>query len=229
MLTGNLAIASHKRSMFVPSSLISPHLLSSQVLPPAQTVFVIISSDQDYRHHFQLLQNSGYAVIVIHDAKTDRWGNVMELQATEAYRWGDIIPHSKHKPHKKITSDPSSSASSCSASHSPGVKIESDAVSPSPEVGSQENHSESPPVAAAPVCAVTQQSESSQSGPPALAAATTGAIAGRDDESDWLTGVCTNWNKSYGFCQGTSPLHFPSPSPPLPSPLLVSSGPTEFV
>ena len=34
----------------------------------ANTTFVIISSDQDFRHHMQVLMNAGYAVIIIHNA-----------------------------------------------------------------------------------------------------------------------------------------------------------------
>ena len=43
----------------------------------ANTTFVIISSDQDFRHHMQVLINAGYAVIIIHNAlkviRQNRW------------------------------------------------------------------------------------------------------------------------------------------------------------
>lgn len=148
-----------------------PPLDFSQVLPPSQTVFVIISSDQDYRHHFQLLRNSGYVVVVIHDAKTDGWVNVMELHATEAYRWGDIIPHSKPKSKRKSTGDSSSPppVSSMESNTTQVVEI---------------NHREVP----ISVAAIAQPSEN-----PRLDTSTS---------SDWLIGICTHWNKSYGFCQG---------------------------
>jgi hypothetical protein len=150
---------------------------------------VIISSDQDYRHHFQLLRNSGYAVIVIHDAKTDRWVNVMELHATQAYRWGEIIPHTKPKPvtQKKSTSD--------SSPHSPLLSpIESNT---DPQVVNQTNHRET----SKPPTAITQPNEISQVGP--------GPSAAGGGSSEWLTGICTNWNKSYGFCQGALALNHP--------------------
>lgn len=49
------------------------------VLQPAVTTFVIISSDQDFRHHMQLLQNQGFTVIVIHNANNDKWSQVLEM------------------------------------------------------------------------------------------------------------------------------------------------------
>lgn len=47
-----------------------------QILPPVSCVFVIISSDQDFRHHYQLLTSAGYRVLVIHSANTRKWSEV---------------------------------------------------------------------------------------------------------------------------------------------------------
>lgn len=61
------------------------------VLTAAHTTFVIISSDQDYRHYYQLLNSSGYEVIVIHNAVTRPWVQVLEMHAHRAYRWPDLM------------------------------------------------------------------------------------------------------------------------------------------
>jgi hypothetical protein len=55
------------------------------------TTFVIISSDQDFRHHMLLLLNEGYRVIVIHNAPPGKWSQSLEMQASEAYRWQEDV------------------------------------------------------------------------------------------------------------------------------------------
>lgn len=62
-----------------------------QLLNPACTTFVIISSDQDFRQHVQLLTNAGYKVIVIHEAKNDNWKNALEMHATAGYDWSAVM------------------------------------------------------------------------------------------------------------------------------------------
>jgi hypothetical protein len=64
------------------------------VLPHAETTFVIISSDQDFRHYYQLLNSAGYEVIVVHNAGPGpcaKWVQVLEMHAHKAYRWCDIM------------------------------------------------------------------------------------------------------------------------------------------
>lgn len=62
------------------------------VLPPADTTFVIISSDQDFRHYYQLLGSRGYEVIVVHNARNgSNWVQVLEMHTHRAYRWLDIM------------------------------------------------------------------------------------------------------------------------------------------
>ena len=61
------------------------------VLDPHHTTFVIISSDQDFRHFYQLLKGEGYGVIVIHEAIEGNWVKVLEMHADCAYRWRDIM------------------------------------------------------------------------------------------------------------------------------------------
>ena len=58
------------------------------------TTFVIISSDQDFRHHYQLLSGAGYKVIVVHDAKGGTWTQVLEMHADKAFLWRDIMENS---------------------------------------------------------------------------------------------------------------------------------------
>ena len=62
-----------------------------KVLDPRHTTFVIISSDQDFRHFYQLLKGEGYGVIVIHEAIEGNWVEVLEMHADFAYRWRDIM------------------------------------------------------------------------------------------------------------------------------------------
>lgn len=61
------------------------------VLDPTTTTFVIISSDQDFRHHYQLLSGAGFKVIVVHDAKGGTWTQVLEMHADKAFLWRDIM------------------------------------------------------------------------------------------------------------------------------------------
>jgi hypothetical protein len=64
------------------------------VLPHAETTFVIISSDQDFRHYYQLLNSAGYEVVVVHNAGPGpcaKWVQVLEMHAHKAYRWCDIM------------------------------------------------------------------------------------------------------------------------------------------
>lgn len=98
MLIVNLRIESHKKLKLVillllicHSSLLLTCFSFFKVLSPSCASFVVITSDQDYRHHFQSLRNSGYSIIVIHNASSSNWINVMELHSTEAYHWNDIM------------------------------------------------------------------------------------------------------------------------------------------
>ena len=62
-----------------------------QVLSPENSHFVIITSDQDFRHHFQLLRNGGFGVIVIHNASPGKWKQALEMHATAGYLWSDVM------------------------------------------------------------------------------------------------------------------------------------------
>lgn len=61
------------------------------ILNPSQTTFIIISSDQDFRQHIQLLSNASFEVIVIHNAMTEQWRAAIEMYASQAYLWNDIM------------------------------------------------------------------------------------------------------------------------------------------
>lgn len=62
------------------------------------TVFVVISSDQDFRHHTTLLQSAGYRVIIIHNASQGIWAKTLEMHSTETYRWQEDIIREKTPP-----------------------------------------------------------------------------------------------------------------------------------
>jgi len=67
------------------------------LLQPSLTTFVIISSDQDFRHHIQLLANNGFEVIVIHDATSSSWKTALEMHATRSYVWSSFMVPSVDK------------------------------------------------------------------------------------------------------------------------------------
>ena len=83
------------------------------VLKPSDTTFVIISSDQDFRHSYQLLSSSGYEVIVIHNVAQDSNSlKVLAMYANRTYSWTEImskndtlIPNSVEKIHDILNSD----------------------------------------------------------------------------------------------------------------------------
>ena len=62
-----------------------------QVLNPGSTTFIILSSDQDFISHMQLLQNSGFHVVVIHKANSEKWKTSLEMHANEGYSWADVV------------------------------------------------------------------------------------------------------------------------------------------
>eukprot|EP01032_Pedospumella_encystans_P008315 gene8315-9887_t len=62
-----------------------------QLLNPALTTFVIISSDQDFRQHMQLMSNAGYKVVIVHDAKHESWRNTLEMHASLSFEWGQAV------------------------------------------------------------------------------------------------------------------------------------------
>ena len=61
------------------------------VLRPETTSFVLITSDKDFRSQIQLLTGAGYKVIIIHSATHDDWRLSLEMHATQAFRWADVI------------------------------------------------------------------------------------------------------------------------------------------
>ena len=76
-----------------------------QVLkPPERVSFMLISSDNDFRHHIQLLTNTGYEAIVVHNAQeikvdgktistNNSWQQALELHATKAFHWKEIVDY----------------------------------------------------------------------------------------------------------------------------------------
>eukprot|EP00605_Chrysophyceae_sp_TOSAG23-4_P002780 GSChrysophyteH1.ASY1.ANO1.3064.1 assembled CDS len=61
------------------------------VLTPQNTSFVLISSDKDFRSQVQLLISSGYKCYVIHNALHEDWKLSLEMHATRAFLWTDVV------------------------------------------------------------------------------------------------------------------------------------------
>ena len=61
------------------------------VLPPESTTIVVISSDQDFRTHLQQLTRAGFRAIVIHDAPEGQWRSALEMHASQAFLWKNVM------------------------------------------------------------------------------------------------------------------------------------------
>eukprot|EP01041_Mallomonas_annulata_P010087 gene10087-21022_t len=66
-------------------------LQEMQVLVPSLATFIVITSDQDFRHHFQLLTGRGYRVIVIHKAANSKWSEALGMHCSQAFHWDEIL------------------------------------------------------------------------------------------------------------------------------------------
>jgi cold shock CspA family protein len=64
-----------------------------QILIPEFTTFVIISSDQDFRQHIQLLSNAGYRTIVVHEARHESWRSALEMHASSSVEWSTVLKY----------------------------------------------------------------------------------------------------------------------------------------
>jgi hypothetical protein len=54
-------------------------------------VFVLISSDQDFRNHLQLLQNQGFEVIVIQDSQSERVKQTLSMHVNRCVDWRTTV------------------------------------------------------------------------------------------------------------------------------------------
>ena len=62
------------------------------VLPPAATTIVLISSDQDFRNDVQLAVQRGFDVTVLHNApKNTRHAQTLAMYATRVFHWVDDV------------------------------------------------------------------------------------------------------------------------------------------
>jgi len=62
------------------------------VLPPAATTIVLISSDQDFRNDVQLAVQRGFDVTVLHNApKASRHAQTLAMYATRVFHWVDDV------------------------------------------------------------------------------------------------------------------------------------------
>jgi hypothetical protein len=64
-----------------------------QILLPELTTFVVISSDQDFRQHLQLLSNAGYTTMLIHEARNENWRRTLEMQAGTGVQWSEVLSY----------------------------------------------------------------------------------------------------------------------------------------
>jgi hypothetical protein len=69
-----------------------------QILIPEMTTFVIISSDQDFRQHIQLLSNAGYRTVVVHEARHESWRSALEMHANSSVEWSTILQYLPVRP-----------------------------------------------------------------------------------------------------------------------------------
>ena len=61
------------------------------MLSPQHTIFIILSSDMDFRNHMQLLQNAGFHVVLIHQARNDKWKTTLEMHSSESFEWKCVM------------------------------------------------------------------------------------------------------------------------------------------
>lgn len=104
------------------------------VLDPSQTTFVIISSDQDFRHHYQLLSGAGFEVILVHDAKGGKWMQALEMHVGRSFLWKDIMGHREfqHDLDGRIVGEiKGSCSSSVGTEHCMADEVEEDDRGPS--------------------------------------------------------------------------------------------------
>jgi len=145
-----------------------------QLLNPALTTFVIISSDQDFRQHMQLMANAGYKVVIIHDAKHESWRNTLEMHASMSFEWGQVV-----------------TAPSDDTAESP--QQESRDPSPAPPIAT--TSTTAVPSASSSQAKLQTQETSTTAG---------GARSGRDQVKEalavgWRIAVCQRWSSAFGF------------------------------
>jgi hypothetical protein len=62
------------------------------VLSPALSTFVVLSTDLDFRHHYQLLRTAGFTVVVIHAAQDSKCASALEMHADQVFDWrADVL------------------------------------------------------------------------------------------------------------------------------------------
>ena len=157
-----------------------------KVLSPSSTSFVVITSDQDYRHHFQSLRNSGYSIIVIHKALSSNWINIMELHSTEAYHWNDIMMTTPTIPTTTITTSSSSTTTISTISDKKKVKKKHKSTNKNEQLNQEVTSIETNEITHPETSSMNESS-------------TNETLI--ETPTDWLEGVCTRWKAAYGFCR----------------------------
>jgi cold shock CspA family protein len=157
-----------------------------QLLKPEISTFVLISSDQDFRQHIQLLTNAGYRTIVVHEARNENWRRMLEMHASMGVQWSTVcaVAH--------VTGD----ASATPATDIDGPIIAATAPSHTPQHAKQNHAAQS----AAPSKATEDRSQSIAS----VKTETDSKEHHRDRTLEaaavgWRVAVCQRWASAFGF------------------------------
>lgn len=149
----------------------------AQVLSPESAAFVVITSDLDFRHHFQLMSAKGFQVVVVHKAKDAEglWAEALALHAAKAFHWDEVLQDDSVAASVAVTV----TSADARPSLPPSAASEDDRK-PTPEAAEQEADEED--TFARVESAGARPSSCNQTG-----------------LSEWLPAVCTSWNSGRGF------------------------------
>jgi len=127
-----LVLASTKRED-ADRKLVSRIAQEMAILPPSSSVFIIISSDADFRTHLQQLSNGGFKAIVIHSApeSDSAWTESLRLHASGSFRWLEILAeHAGPGTEAAAVEDEGTGDAAGAAASSDGVDASSAIVAP---------------------------------------------------------------------------------------------------
>jgi len=149
-----------------------------QVLPAKATTFVVISSDQDFRHQYQILRNAGYHVVVMHTAdSSSKWCSTLELQVHQSFNFQDVLNAFDYERHRTPTGSFDSSGP---------PDGEGDKDSPAPDPGGK--------LKAKPPNYPNSSGKKKKRPGPSVCNQMFSAYP-----SHWYLGTCQRWTASFGF------------------------------
>mmetsp|Transcript_30855 Transcript_30855/g.57548 ORF Transcript_30855/g.57548 Transcript_30855/m.57548 type:complete len:561 (-) Transcript_30855:139-1821(-) len=209
-----------------------------QVLSPQDTTFVIITSDQDFRHHFQLLRNSNYNIIVIHNAtESSKWSATMAMHCSASYHWKDVLQTGAHENNAKaegellIPSGVDNTQSPVAESLPDGWEQKYDPKTNKPFYVNHNNkstHWQDPRVAAKSNNSSSQenqkvnntkQKKGNRPNKFVICSEVGQSEFMQEIQAVWFAGVCQKWKNTFGFVKVTSVVVTDSEqkdSPPFP-------------